>query len=204
MAFQEYAWRRIKNIAATSCSLSMGISLAPRSDNGLFKNAPMVTAMPPVSISVNQLIAINIEVREPDGDTFRCRCSTNSGGVNELGQACPPTSLPRNTTIYPNCTILITGESINDWQAVCAASISSMFQQSIYSQLIYFPCSPCIGIRLRNKDASNYITLITAQIHTVDGLVYRVHLENTLSITFSTLLPMAQIPSPHCRLARSI
>ncbi|CAF1085504.1 unnamed protein product [Adineta steineri] len=74
--------------------------------------------MAPVMIPVNQSTAINIEVRDTDGDTIRCRWAMNSSTVNECGEACAPVSLAKNTTIYPNCTIIITGESIDDWYAV--------------------------------------------------------------------------------------
>ena len=118
VAFQEYAWRRLKNIGTANWSLSLHIKLVARPDNGLLNNAPIVTAMAPINIPVNQSTVINIEVRDVDGDIIRCRWSTSSNGIDECGETCPPRSLPRNTTIYPNCTIIITGKSIDDWHAV--------------------------------------------------------------------------------------
>jgi hypothetical protein len=135
VAFQDFAWRPLTNIPSASWSLSMNIKLTLRSDNGLFNNAPIVTAIAPIDIPVNQSTVINIEVRDVDGDIIRCRWSVNSSDVNECGGACPPDSLPHNTIIYPNCTIIIVGENIDDWHAV---TVMVRSYQSIKKNLVFF------------------------------------------------------------------
>jgi hypothetical protein len=186
VAFQEYAWRRLKNITSVSWSLSMGINLAPRSDNGLFNNAPIVMAIPSVSIPVNQSTPINIEARDPDGGAIRCRWSTNLASVDECGQTCAPSSLPQNTTIDPNCAIMITGESIDGWHALTIMVRSSAFMNK--TDVIYSD----IGRRFYDFVEQHFTKL---------GSICRIHPENTLSTTFSTIPPIAQTASSHHRMS---
>ncbi|CAF1106928.1 unnamed protein product [Rotaria magnacalcarata] len=80
--------------------------------------AAVATIMYPILKPVSQTIAINVPVADADGDIIRCRWATASNGVDECGGVCPPSSLPAGTSIYPNCTILITGQIVDDWLAV--------------------------------------------------------------------------------------
>lgn len=77
----------------------------------------MATFVSPIDIPVNISTVINVPVVDADGDLTRCRWSTN-GTTDECGAVCPPGSLPSNTTIYPNSTIIITGQIIDDWYAL--------------------------------------------------------------------------------------
>ncbi|CAF2040403.1 unnamed protein product [Rotaria magnacalcarata] len=80
--------------------------------------ATVATIMYSILKPVSQTIAINVSVADADGDIIRCRWATASNGVDECGGVCPPSSLPAGTSIYPNCTILITGQIVDDWLAV--------------------------------------------------------------------------------------
>lgn len=117
VAFQSNAWRPLKNSVSANWSIASNIKLVPRSDNGFYNSAPVAVLESPIYIPVNYTFAIYIQVSDPDRDIFRCRWSTNTT-VDECGETCSPSSLPQNTTIYPNCAIIITGESIGDWHAV--------------------------------------------------------------------------------------
>src|SRR2546428_278600 len=86
--------------------------------NGLYNNAPVATEMSPINIIVNESTAIIFPVDDPDGDTVRCRWTNSSNGIDECGGRCPPTALPPNTIIYPNCTIIITGKNITWTQTI--------------------------------------------------------------------------------------
>jgi hypothetical protein len=117
-AFQQNAWRPLTTATSAPWSISTHLKVIPRSDTGLFNNAPVATMMSPINIPQNQPLAIHVPVADADGDTTRCRWSTSSNGVDECGGVCPPGSLPPNTVILPNCTIIITGQNIGDWFAV--------------------------------------------------------------------------------------
>jgi hypothetical protein len=128
VAFQDSAWRPLATNAGAGWSIAATIDLQLRSDNGLYNNAPVATMMSPIYIPVNQPTAINIPVADADGDPMRCRWSTSANGVDECGGVCPPSSLPPGTVIYPNCTIMITGQNIGDWFGVALmVSISTTF-----------------------------------------------------------------------------
>ncbi|CAF1046129.1 unnamed protein product [Adineta steineri] len=118
VAFQRNAWRFLATAAAADWSISITINTMVRSDNGLYNNAPVATVMSPINILLNQPTVINVPVADADGDTLRCRWSSNTSGVDECGGVCPPSSLPSGTVIYPNCTIIITGTRLGDWFAV--------------------------------------------------------------------------------------
>ncbi|CAF3215944.1 unnamed protein product [Rotaria sp. Silwood2] len=107
-AFQQSAWRPLATVASAAWSISTHISVKPRSDNGLYNNAPVATVMSPIQIPVNQPTVITVPVADADGDPTRCRWSTSSNGIDECGGVCPPSSLPSGAIIYPNCTIIIT------------------------------------------------------------------------------------------------
>ncbi|CAF4030879.1 unnamed protein product [Adineta steineri] len=115
VAFSQYAWRMLATAATATWSMSAHIIVQPRSDNGLYNNAPVATVMSPINIPINQKTVINVPVADADGDITRCRWSTT---FTECGDVCPPGSLPPSTVIYPNCTIVITGQHIDDWFAV--------------------------------------------------------------------------------------
>ncbi|CAF1357152.1 unnamed protein product [Rotaria sordida] len=118
VAYQDRAWRPLASASTADWSVSSRINLTPRSDNGLYNNAPVATLMSPINIPSNQSIAINVPVADADGDTTRCRWSTSSNGIDECGDVCPPSSLPPNTVIYPNCTIIIIGQTVGEWFAI--------------------------------------------------------------------------------------
>ncbi|CAF4760904.1 unnamed protein product [Rotaria sp. Silwood1] len=118
VAYQYTAWRSLASASSAAWSVSSRIKLIPRSDNGLFNNAPVATLMSPINIPYNQPIAISVPVVDADGDTTSCRWSTSLNGVDECGGVCPPGSLPTNTVIYPNCTIIITGQTVGNWFAI--------------------------------------------------------------------------------------
>ncbi|CAF3982868.1 unnamed protein product [Rotaria sp. Silwood1] len=117
-AFQKSAWRPLETSSGASWSIATHIKVNTRSDNGLYNNAPVATMMSPIEIPVNRPTAITIPVGDADGDTTRCRWSTSSYGIDECGGVCPPSSLPPNTIIYSNCTMIITGQTVGDWFAV--------------------------------------------------------------------------------------
>jgi hypothetical protein len=118
ISFQDSAWRPLTPVFGAGWSISATIDLQPRSDTGLYDNAPVATVMSPINIPVNQPTVINVPIGDADGDPTRCRWSTSTNGVDECGGVCPPSSLPPGTVIYPNCTIIITGQNIGDWFAV--------------------------------------------------------------------------------------
>ncbi|CAF3729157.1 unnamed protein product [Rotaria socialis] len=103
VAFSSTAWRPLATAGSADWSLASHIILTPRSDNGLYNNAP------------SQPKAINIPISDADGDPMRCRWASST---TECGQVCPPGSLPNDTIIFPNCTIIITGTVIGDLFAV--------------------------------------------------------------------------------------
>ena len=117
-AFMDYSWRPLAINTNAPWSISTRIIVKPRSDTGLYNNAPVATVMSPINIPFNKTISITIPIGDADNDILRCRWSTRSNGTNECGGTCPPNSLPPNTSIYPNCTIIITGQNISDWFAV--------------------------------------------------------------------------------------
>ncbi|CAF1039474.1 unnamed protein product [Adineta steineri] len=114
-AFQDTGWRVLTASSSNIWSLASRIAIQPRSDNGLYNTAPVATVMSPINIPNNQTSVISVPVGDADGDTTKCRWAN---GSNECGGVCPPSSLPPNTSIYPNCTIVITGQNIGDWFAV--------------------------------------------------------------------------------------
>ena len=118
IAYQKTSWRPLATGSNLAWSIGTHIKLTPRSDNGLYNNAPVATTMSPINIVFNQPTVIHIPISDADGDSMRCRWSTNSNGIDECGGVCPPGSLPPGTIIYPNCTIIITGPTIGDWYAV--------------------------------------------------------------------------------------
>ena len=115
VAYQGGDWRPLETNNAAKWSIASRINLQRRTDNGRINNAPVATMMSPINIPRNQPTVINVPIGDADGDTLRCRWST---GTNECKDVCPPGSLPPNTQIFPNCTIIITGQQTNDWFAV--------------------------------------------------------------------------------------
>ncbi|CAF2386242.1 unnamed protein product [Rotaria sp. Silwood2] len=118
VVFQGGDWRSLTTAGAAFWSISTHIIVKRRSDNGLYNNAPVATMMSPIDIPVNHRTAIIIPVGDADDDTTRCRWSTSSNGVDECSGVCPPSSLASGTIIYQNCTIIITGLTVDDWFAV--------------------------------------------------------------------------------------
>lgn len=118
VAFQDFAWLPLATNPSGNWSVASRINLVPRSDNGLFNNAPISTMMSPIKIPRNQPTVIHIPVRDADQDVLRCRWATTANGINECGEVCPPGSLPTGTVLFPNCTMIITGQVVGDWFAV--------------------------------------------------------------------------------------
>ncbi|CAF1577021.1 unnamed protein product, partial [Didymodactylos carnosus] len=96
-------------------SLSCNIDLNLRPD-GYYNTAPVANMMSPLNIQNNVKKTITIPASDANtGDTLKCRWAT---GSTECGEACPPTSLPAGTVLYPNCTIQITGTVNNGYYAL--------------------------------------------------------------------------------------
>jgi hypothetical protein len=74
--------------------------------------------MSPIHIIVNESTILTISVGDPDGDIIHCRWANSSNGVGECDDVCPPTTLPPDTIMYPNYTIIITGNNISEWYSV--------------------------------------------------------------------------------------
>ena len=151
VAYQGSAWRSLATGSGAPWSISSRIKIEPRSDNGLYNNAPVATVMSPINIPVNKTKIIHIPIADADGDTLRCRWSTNSSGVDECGGVCPPDSLPPNTVIFPNCTIIITGENPGDWFGVAL-----MVSRIVHFSKI-FSSSLVVGRRFYQFDKYNAI-----------------------------------------------
>ena len=134
VAFRSFGWRPLVTAISADWCVSMRIVVATRIDNGLYNNAPVATLVSPINIPVNISTVINVPVMDVDGDFTRCRWSTNVT-VNECGEVCPPDSLPSNTTIYPNCTIIITGHKIDDWYA-----LTIMVSQPLFYLILIIFC----------------------------------------------------------------
>ena len=115
VAFSSSAWRDLATGTSSDWSLAALIKLTPRSDNGLYNTAPVATVMSPINIPQNQATIINVPIADADEDILRCRWAS---GQTECGDVCPPNSLPSNTLIFTNCTIIITGKVVGDWFAV--------------------------------------------------------------------------------------
>jgi hypothetical protein len=115
VAYQYSTWRDLTIGKKRAWSILSHIDLTLRSNTGLYNNAPVATMMSPINIVVNESTSINVPVGDPDGDETRCRWAN---GSSECGGVCPPSSLPSNTTIYPNCTISITGPAVGNWYAI--------------------------------------------------------------------------------------
>lgn len=118
VAYQDGNWRSLASSSAAPWSLSTHINIQPRSDNGLYNNAPVSTIMSPIYIPLNETKVIHIPVSDADGDVLRCRWATSSNGVDECGGICPPGSLPSGTVLYPNCTVVITGQIVGSWYVI--------------------------------------------------------------------------------------
>lgn len=118
IAYQNFAWRPLTTAPSAAWSISSRIAVMTRSDNGLYNSAPVATIISPIYIPVNQPTVINVPISDANGDILRCRWATQSNGIDECGDVCPPGSLPSATVIYSNCTIIITGPNVGDWYAV--------------------------------------------------------------------------------------
>ncbi|CAF2977539.1 unnamed protein product [Rotaria sp. Silwood2] len=115
VAFADNAWRPLVISSAAAWSIASRLNLKLRANNSVYNSAPVATMMSPINIPVGIAQVIQVPIGNADGDTIRCRWSN---GTNECGDVCPPSSLPNNTIIYPNCTIVITGRTARDWFAV--------------------------------------------------------------------------------------
>jgi hypothetical protein len=119
VAYQSISWRPLSippgsGSLNSTWSISCLINLQLRSD-GTYNEPPVSSIISPIFIPVGIQQVISIPTIDPNNDPIRCRFAN---GTNECGFACPPASLPPGTTIFPNCTLLITGTHVNDWYAV--------------------------------------------------------------------------------------
>ncbi|CAF1666218.1 unnamed protein product, partial [Adineta ricciae] len=137
-AFRDSSWRPLATNANASWAISTRIIVKPRTDTGYFNSAPVATVMSPINIPYNKSISITIPVADADGDTLRCRWANKSNGINECRGVCPPNSLPPNTIIYPNCTIVINGQNLSDWYAV-AVTVEDFINSSSITPLSSVP-----------------------------------------------------------------
>ncbi|CAF1225899.1 unnamed protein product [Didymodactylos carnosus] len=119
VAFQStapQAWIGLGGATTSSAlwSLSCRIDLYLRPD-GFYNSAPVSTMMSPINIPQNIQQTINIPVSDANNDIISCRWAS---GFAECGDACPPSSLPAGTILYPNCTMEITGTVLNAYYAI--------------------------------------------------------------------------------------
>ena len=126
VAYQSSSWRQLtlpitSGSLNTTWSISCLINLQMRPD-GSYNNPPAATIISPIYIPVGIPQNIFIPTIDADNDNVRCRFSN---GTNECGSTCPPASLPNGTTLFSNCTLIITGAKVNDWYAI-AIQVSEM------------------------------------------------------------------------------
>ncbi|CAF4163390.1 unnamed protein product [Rotaria sp. Silwood2] len=117
IAFAGGAWGSLTS-GGSSWSITSHVNLVLRTNNGKYNSAPVSTMMSPINIILNESTIITVPLSDADGDVLRCRWATSSNGVDECASVCPPSSLPSNTTIYSNCTIVITGSTVGNKFAV--------------------------------------------------------------------------------------
>lgn len=122
VAFQSASWRQLSRPPGTtgsntSWSVSSWINVRLR-ENGQYNQPPVATIISPIYIPVGIQQTIVIPTIDGDNDQVRCRFAQ---GFNECGSVCPPASLPNGTTLFSNCTLLITGINVGDWYAVAIA-----------------------------------------------------------------------------------
>ena len=120
VAYQSISWRPLSLPAGsgslnTTWSISCLINLQMRSDGSGYNHPPVSTIISPIYIPVGIQQVILVPTIDADNDQVRCRFAN---GTNECGIPCPPASLPNGTTLFSNCTLLITGAKVNDWYAV--------------------------------------------------------------------------------------
>jgi len=117
IAYQDGPWQSLTTNSKASWSLVSRINLTKR-PNGLYNNAPFATMMSPIYVMESQKANILIPTADIDNDDVRCRWADSTNGIDECADVCPPGSLPSGTTIYPNCTLIITGGAASDWYVV--------------------------------------------------------------------------------------
>ena len=166
-SFMAGYWRSLTTVTSGNWAISTRIDVAPRPDNGLYNNAPVATMMSPINLPVNKTVAINIPVADADGDTVRCRWANKSNGVDECRDVCPPGSLPPNTTILPNCTIIITGRHVGDAFAVAVVVRSILLLEIVFIV--------CIGGRFYQFNEYNTIECSTGTVSCSGSRHFIVH-----------------------------
>lgn len=95
-------------------SVSCVIDLRIRSDTGTLDTPPVVTMISPIYIPFGTRTVLIIPTIDGDNDDVRCRFASST---EECANVCPPASLPNDTVILSNCTLLITGANVGDWYA---------------------------------------------------------------------------------------
>lgn len=90
------------------------IALRMRS-NGQYNNPPLTELIFPIRVPVNVSSTIYIPATDPDNDQIRCRFAID---IDDCGDVCHSRSLPNDTQLSPNCTLVIVGENVDDWYGV--------------------------------------------------------------------------------------
>ncbi|CAM4935904.1 unnamed protein product [Rotaria socialis] len=139
LSFRGGSWGAL-TAGGSTYSILTYINLVSRMDNGKYNNAPVSTVMSRINIKVNETTSIIIPVSDADGDNLRCRWATSSNGVDEWDTVCPPSSLPTNTMIYSNCTILITGQVEDFLNASSMTPLSSVPAQFLVKVIAASSC----------------------------------------------------------------
>ena len=141
VAYQGSTWRALSlpgsGTSSAAWSISCLINLQMRSDGGGYNHPPVSTIISPMYIPVGIQQVILLPTIDADNDQVRCRFAN---GTNECGTPCPPTSLPSGTTLFSNCTLLITGKNVNDWYAVTieVSSIYNVYPSSFVLSRVRF------------------------------------------------------------------
>ena len=110
-------------------------------------------------------------------------------GVNECGNACPPTGLPSSTVLHNNCTLTLTATSSGKWYAI---SVQVSHLRSIVSYtLIYEYKRSLLSSFLQVEDFLNSSSTTPMSSVPIQFLVY------VLPTPSCTLLPVIQ-PLSEC------
>ncbi|CAF0912723.1 unnamed protein product [Didymodactylos carnosus] len=155
VAFRDHAWQPLALYSSNSgmdWSIACSIDLSIRPD-GKLNTPPVATMISPINIPAGITQYIPIPILDADNDYLKCRYSTKTP-VDECGDVCQPSSLPNGTTIFPNCTLAITGVKSNDWYAVAIqvedfwnSTTTTAFSSVPIQFLIHVYTSPSCTVR---------------------------------------------------------
>ncbi|CAF0917517.1 unnamed protein product [Adineta ricciae] len=147
VSFQSASWRQLtlpSNSTSTNTqwSITCLINLQMRAD-GTFNHPPSSAMISPIYVPVGVQQVITIPTIDSDNDDVRCRFAN---GSSECGSACPPATLPSGTTLYSNCTLLITGYAVGDWYAI-AIQIEDYINSTSRAPLSMVPLQFLINVQ---------------------------------------------------------